>query len=51
MKQLYRNKKQNNGGGITIPKWSGSEKTTPLEFFEAIEGTARIGNWSDIDKI
>jgi hypothetical protein len=35
-----------------IPKWSGTEKATPLaEFFEAIEGTARIGNWSDADKI
>jgi hypothetical protein len=35
-----------------IPKWSGSEKAAPLtEFFEAIEGTARIGNWSDADKI
>jgi hypothetical protein len=35
-----------------IPKWPGTEKATPLaEFFEAIEGTARIGNWSDADKI
>jgi hypothetical protein len=35
-----------------IPKWSGTEKATPLTaFFEAIEGTARIGNWSDADKI
>jgi hypothetical protein len=35
-----------------IPKWSGTEKAAPLsEFFEAIEGTARLGNWSDADKI
>jgi hypothetical protein len=35
-----------------IPKWSGTEKAIPLgEFFEVIEGTAKIGNWSQIDKI
>src|SRR5215470_18879002 len=35
-----------------VPKWSGTEKASPLaEFFDAIEGTARIGNWSDADKL
>jgi hypothetical protein len=35
-----------------IPKWSGTDKATPLhEFFEAIEGTSRVGNWSETDKI
>lgn len=35
-----------------IPKWSGTEKATPLhEFFEAIEGIAKVGNWSETDKI
>ena len=35
-----------------VPKWSGTETASPLvEFFEAIEGTARIGNWSEADQI
>jgi hypothetical protein len=35
-----------------IPKWSGNEAAVPLnEFMDAIEGSARIGNWSDADKI
>jgi hypothetical protein len=29
------------------PKWAGTDKAVPLnEFFETIESTARIGNWS-----
>jgi hypothetical protein len=35
-----------------IPRWAGNEKAIPLhEFFETIEGSARVGNWSDTDKI
>jgi hypothetical protein len=35
-----------------IPKWGGNEKAAPLqEFFNAIEGSAKVGNWSDADKI
>jgi hypothetical protein len=35
-----------------IPKRAGNEKAIPLhEFFETIEGSARLGNWSDTDKI
>jgi hypothetical protein len=35
-----------------IPKWAGNEKAAPLqEFFNAIEGSAKVGNWSDADKI
>jgi hypothetical protein len=35
-----------------IPKWAGNEKAVPLqEFFNAVEGSARVGNWSDADKI
>jgi hypothetical protein len=35
-----------------IPKWAGNDKAVPLqEFFNAIEGSARVGNWSDADKI
>jgi hypothetical protein len=35
-----------------IPKWSGNEAAVPLhEFIDTIEGSARIGNWSDADKI
>jgi hypothetical protein len=33
-----------------IPRWSGSHRALPLnEFFEAIEGSASIGNWSESD--
>ena len=35
-----------------IPKWSGTDKAIPLqEFFEAIDGSAKLGNWTDTDKI
>jgi len=35
-----------------IPKWSGTEKSVSVEeFFESVESSARIGNWSDPDKI
>jgi hypothetical protein len=35
-----------------IPKWSGTEKSVPLaDFFESIESTARVGNWTETDKI
>ena len=33
-----------------VPKWSGSESSTPLEEFSAsIESAARIGNWNEND--
>jgi hypothetical protein len=32
--------------------WSGTEKATPLkESFENIEGTTKVGNWSEADKM
>ena len=35
-----------------IPKWAGNDKAIPLhDFFEAIEGSARVGNWSEADRI
>lgn len=35
-----------------IPKWGGTDSVVPLaEFFELIEGTARIGSWTEADKI
>jgi len=35
-----------------IPKCAGNNKLIPLhEFFEAIEGSARVGNWSEADRI
>ena len=35
-----------------VPKWAGNEKAVPLhEFFEAIDSAARIGNWTDADRI
>jgi hypothetical protein len=35
-----------------IPKWAGNDKAVPLqEFFNAIEGSAMMENWSDFDKI
>jgi len=36
----------------SVPKWSGSDTALPIqEFFEIIEGSARIGNWSEADQI
>ena len=35
-----------------VPKWGGADNAPPLaELFEAIEGTAKIGNWTEADKI
>jgi len=35
-----------------VPKWGGMDKSIPLvEFLEAIDATASIGNWTDADKI
>jgi hypothetical protein len=35
-----------------VPKWGGHDNAVPLaEFFEAIEGTAKIGNWTEADQI
>jgi hypothetical protein len=35
-----------------ILKWSGNYKAVPLhEFFNAVEGSARVGNLSDINKL
>jgi hypothetical protein len=35
-----------------IPKWSGTDTAIPLsEFFESIEGTARLGNWSEAHQV
>jgi len=35
-----------------VPKWSGSVTALPIqEFFEIIEGSAKIGNWSEADQI
>jgi hypothetical protein len=35
-----------------IPKWTGTEKSLHVnEFFETIESTANLGNWSEKDKI
>jgi len=35
-----------------VPKWGGADNANPLaEFFEAIEGTAKIRNWTEADKI
>jgi hypothetical protein len=34
-----------------VPKWSGGETALPItEFFEIIEGSAAIGNWSEADQ-
>jgi hypothetical protein len=34
-----------------VPKWSGTEKSVSVkEFFESVESTAEIGNWSDSDR-
>ena len=35
-----------------VPKWGGAENASPIEeFFDIIEGTARIGNWTEADQI
>ena len=35
-----------------IPKWSGTEKSVSVkEFFEIEESSAKIGNWSEFDKV
>jgi len=35
-----------------VPKWSGSQTAVILEeFFSSIEGSARVGNWEDADKL
>ena len=35
-----------------LPKLAGTDKATPLkEFFDTIESTARIGNWSNEDMV
>jgi hypothetical protein len=35
-----------------IPRWSGTEKSVSVkEFFELVESSARIGCWSEFDKI
>jgi hypothetical protein len=35
-----------------VPKWSGADPAVPLtRFFATIEGSARIGNWKDADKV
>jgi len=34
-----------------VPRWSGGETAPPIgEFFEIIEGSAAIGNWSEADR-
>jgi hypothetical protein len=34
-----------------VPKWSGGETPPPInEFFEIIEGSAAIGNWTEADQ-
>ena len=35
-----------------VPKWSGSDTALPIQdFFEIIEGSGKIGNWTDADQI
>jgi hypothetical protein len=35
-----------------VPKWAGRDKAIPLHhFFEAIDSAARIGNWTDPDRL
>jgi hypothetical protein len=35
-----------------VPKWSRTDKAVPLhEFFEILESTARVGNWTQEDQI
>ena len=34
-----------------VPRWSGGETAPPIgEFFETIESSAAIGNWSEADR-
>ena len=34
-----------------VPKWSGGETALPInEFFEILEGSAAIGNWTEADQ-
>jgi hypothetical protein len=34
-----------------INRWSGTDKSQPVnDFFDPIEASARVGNWSDADK-
>ena len=35
-----------------VPKWGGAENASPIEeFLHTIEGTARIGKWTEADQI
>jgi hypothetical protein len=35
-----------------IPKWGGTAKSMSVtEFFDSIEGSSKLGNWTDVDKI
>jgi hypothetical protein len=35
-----------------VPKWSGSDTALPIhEFFDIIEGSGKIGNWTEADQI
>ena len=35
-----------------IPKWSGTDKAVNVrDFFDSVESSAKVGNWTDIDKI
>jgi hypothetical protein len=37
---------------MLVPKWSGTEKSGSLqEFLSAVENIAKMGNWSDRDKV
>ena len=37
---------------VLVPKCSGTDKAVPLhEFFETIESTAKIGNWTQEDMV
>jgi hypothetical protein len=37
---------------ILLPEWSGTDKAVCVdEFFDTVGSLARIGNWSDSDKI
>jgi hypothetical protein len=35
-----------------IPKWSGTDKAVNVkDFFDSVESSAKVGNWTDTDKI
>jgi hypothetical protein len=35
-----------------VPRWSGSEKAPPIaQFFASIDSAARVGNWTEADKV